>query len=125
MDVLSQVKQNSAAREAAAYAAERQQVADRIALENAKRAEMARVMNQTPAQPQGLAALVGYSDGSLEDAYRARLGQQAQDNNYQRNLELMRNAKVSDGKIDPSYWDAAQKASDYELANGLAERGLR
>ena len=87
--------------------------------EAAKKAEMGRMMNQ------GLAAQVGgnqipYSPGiSQEDAYKLAMAQKVQEANYMKNQELMRNTPVRNGVIDPSYWDAAQKASDYEM-RGLA-----
>lgn len=80
-------------------------------------------MNQgTPSV--GLAGVMAepYNRGvSAEDLYKMEMVKRAQEANYQRALEEMRGAKVTDGKIDPAYWDAAQKASDYEL-RGLAGR---
>lgn len=59
---------------------------------------------------------------SPEDAYKLQLAERAAQNNYERNLGTMQNAQVRDGVIDPKYWDAADKASQYEM-RGLAGRG--
>lgn len=108
------------------YIEDRAAEGQRQAFEAAKRAEIAKVMNQ--GVPAGLASMRAdnYQDGiSAEDAYRLQQAQAAKDINYQRALEKMRNAQVTNGKIDPSYWDAAQRASDYEILNGLAGRGIQ
>ena len=63
-----------------------------------------------------------YAPGiSAEDAYKLQLVQQAQDANYAKAVAAMRGASVTNGQIAPEYWNAAQKASDYELG-GLAGR---
>lgn len=85
-------------------------------------AEAARVLNQ--GNP-GLASMAaqGYSQEGLSDRDAMALAQQKaiQEAAYARAVEAMKNSKVTNGKIDPAYWEAAQKASDYEL--GLS--GLR
>lgn len=128
MDVLSQVAQNNAARtEAAKYNADRNAVAHWNAIQDARRAEAGRVLNQGTPTPNGLAGLraEAYAEGlSPEDAYRISQVKAAQDANYDRAVEQMRNAQITNGKIDPVYWEAAQKASDYELS-GLAGRGIK
>lgn len=64
-----------------------------------------------------------YASGiSAEDAYKLQLANEAAAKSYGRNVETMQSAPVSNGQIAPTYWDAAQKASDYELMRGLAER---
>ena len=64
------------------YLEDRAAEGQRQAFEAAKKAEMAKVMSQTPAVPvEGLAAKLGYSDGSLEDAYRAQVAQKVADQN--------------------------------------------
>ena len=63
----------------------------------------------------------GYQTNGLTDreanelAQRNLIAQRA----YEANLKAMQNAPVVDGKITPAYWDAAQKASNYEMS-GLA-----
>lgn len=72
----------------------------------------------------GLAGLRAepYASGiSAEDAYKLELINNAKQANYERALGQMKTAPVSNGTIDPRYWDAAQKASDIEL-RGLAGR---
>ena len=64
------------------YLEDRAAEGQRQACEAAKKAEMAKVINQSPVAPvNGLAATLGYSDGSLEDAYRAHMAQKAADQN--------------------------------------------
>ena len=87
----------------------------------AKQAEAARVLDQGQV---GLARVMAdpYAGGlSQEDAYKLQLVQQAQDANYAKAVAAMRGAPVTNGQIAPEYWNAAQKASDYELG-GLAGR---
>lgn len=116
MDVLSQVAQNNAARsEAAKYNADREAVAHWNAVQSAKQAEAGRVLNQAPSTPvEGLAAKLGYSDGSLEDAYKLQLVKQAQDANRQR----------SDAQpLDPAVVAQINKNRDYNATkNALAQR---
>lgn len=82
-----------------------------------KQFEASRVLNQ--GNP-GLAAMSvnGYSQDGLSDRDSMMMAQQnaIKERAYLRDLEAMRNAKVNNSKIDPSYWDAAQRSSDYELA---------
>ena len=107
------------------YIEDRNAEGARQALEAAKKAEAARVLNQGQA---GLAQVVAdpYVSGiSQEDAYKLELAKQVAARNYNRDLEGMRTAPIVNGKIDPSYWDMAQRASDYELANGLAGKATR
>ena len=62
---------------------------------------------------------------SEQDAYKLELARRAQEANYLKNQQIMQNAAVNrENVIDPRYWDAAQKASDYEL-RGLAGRAGR
>ena len=107
------------------YARNRAAEAARQEYENAQRAKMAQVMNQgTPGLAQSVAQ--PYVSGiSQEDAYKLALAKQVAANNYNRDLEGMKAAPVTNGKIDPSYWDMAQRASDYEIANGLAGKAAR
>ena len=88
-----------------------------------KAAEASRVLNQGAP---GLAMMsVGYTQDGLSDRDAMMLAQQQgiRDRAYNRDLEAMRNAKVTNGVIDPRYWEAAQRASDYEMvAPSLAER---
>ena len=107
------------------YIEDRKAEGERQAFEAAKKAEAARILNQgTPGLAQAVAQ--PYVSGiSQEDLYKLALAKQAAANNYNRDLEGMRTAPVTNGKIDPSYWDMAQRASDYELANGLAGRAIR
>lgn len=93
-------------------------------------AEMAKVMNQGQSGLYDRAiAPMDYSEGmSAEDQYKMELAMRAQQlkdqlarQRYAKDLEVMRNANVQNGKIDPAYWEAAQRASDYEMS-GLAGR---
>lgn len=88
-----------------------------------RNAEASRVLNQgTPSV--GLAGMMAepYARGmSAEDEYKLALAKKAQEDNYRRANEAMKNAPVSGGVVDPNYWPAAQKASEYEL-RGLADR---
>lgn len=79
-------------------------------------AQTARIMNQGNPGLAGT-AIQGYSQEGLSDRDAMALAQQKaiQDAAYARAVEAMRNFKVTNGKIDPAYWEAAQKASDYEL----------
>ena len=89
-------------------------------VEAAKKAEMGRMMNQGEVGLAGNVAKMPYVPGmSQEDAYKLAMAQKAEEASYLRNQELMRNAPVRNGVIDPSYWEAAQKASNYEM-RGLA-----
>ena len=107
------------------YIEDRKAEGARQAFEAAKKAEAARVLNQgTPGLAQ-IAADPYVSGISQEDMYKLALAKQAAVNNYNRDIEGMRTAPVINGKVDPSYWDMAQRASDYELANGLAKRSLK
>lgn len=82
-------------------------------------------LNMNADRVGGLAGLRAepYSSGiSAEDAYKLQLLQKAEQANYGRALGQMSGAPVNGNTIDPSYWDAAQKASNTEL-RGLAGRG--
>lgn len=95
-----------------------------------KQAEMARVMNQGQGGLYDRAiAPMDYNEGmSAEDRYKMELAMRAQQANEQRaraqyaqDNATMQGANVTNGRIDPAYWEAAQRASDYEMS-GLAGR---
>ena len=95
-------------------------------MEAAKKVEAARVLNQGDVGLAGMATQVPYESGiSSEDAYKLALMQQAKDAEYARAQQAMRAAPVENGRVDPAYWDAAQKASSYELERGLASMPRR
>ena len=100
--------------------------ATRRDMEAAKKVEAARVLNQGDVGLAGMATQVPYESGiSSEDAYKLALMQQAKDAEYARAQQAMRTAPVGNGRVDPAYWDAAQKASNYELERGLASMPRR
>lgn len=107
------------------YIEDRKAEGERQAFEAAKKAEIARVLNQGEPGLASRSAEPYVSGISQEDAYKLALARQAAAKNYNRDLEGMRTAPVVNGKIDPRYWEMAQRASDYELANGLAVSGAR
>lgn len=120
MDVLSQVAQNNAARsEAAKYNADREAVAHWNAVQSAKQAEAGRVLNQAPSTPvEGLAAKLGYSDGSLEDAYKLQLVKQARkENDYRAAMEMIakNQAYQADKKDAEMFGDKVGPDGKYKL----------
>ena len=93
------------------YIEDRAAEGQRQAFEAAKRAEAAKVLNQVPAGARGLAAKLGYSDSSLEDAYKLQLAKQAQDANH--------DVAVADMIAK----NRAYNATATEAANGLKNGG--
>lgn len=123
--------------EAAKYNADREAVAHWNAIQDAKRAEAGRVLNQGAAAPSGLAGIRadGYAEGlSPEDAYRISQVRAAQDANAIKGMvdknraynDTLREAEVglrNGGSIDANQMNAIREYRN-SIDPGLAAKWM-
>lgn len=101
------------------YIEDRKAEGERQALEAAKKAEAARILNQgTPSAGLAQAVAQPYVSGiSQEDAYKLALAKQAQEANIQKQYEILNAAK--DAEMLKNYQNSQSDMRDINTARGL------